>query len=76
MNRTVQSTDERLNALVTEVAELTGENYVTAMCQALEERRDRLVGRPEPGQSVRVVRLRLDAEIPVESLTRIDESGR
>jgi hypothetical protein len=76
MNRTVQSTDERLNDLVTEVAELTGENYVTTMCQALEERRDRLVGRPEPGQSVRVVRLQLDAEIPVESLTRIDESGR
>lgn len=76
MNRTVQSTDERLNDLVTEVAELTGENYVTAMCQALEERRDRLVARRDPGQSVRVVRLQLDAEIPVESLTRIDESGR
>jgi hypothetical protein len=45
MNQTIEKSDERLNSLVDEVSRLTGENLVTAMCQALEERRDRLVGR-------------------------------
>jgi hypothetical protein len=62
MSRTLETPDERLNDLVDEVADLTGEDYVTAMCQALEERRDRLVAR----RSARVIRLSL--EIPEELL--------
>ena len=65
--------DERLNALVTEIAGLTGENYVVAMCRALEERRDRLVsrgtGRPVGG----TVRITLEAEILDEMLHLLPE---
>jgi hypothetical protein len=66
MNRTPDTLDERLNHLVTEVAELTGENYVTAMCQALEERRERLVSRQGAGGPGPVFRLSLG--IPEEML--------
>lgn len=81
MDRTLDTPDEHLNELVDEIARLTGENYVAAMCRALEERRDRLVSRRADGRSRRVFRLRLEAEIPEElwdreSLTRIDESAR
>jgi hypothetical protein len=65
MRNAAETTDERLNRLVDEIADLTGEDYVTAMCQALEERRDRLVGR----RSGRVVRVSLE-------LTREDASTR
>jgi hypothetical protein len=51
-----ETTDERLNQLIEEIANLTGEDYVTAMCQALEERRDRLVAR----RSGRVLRFSLE----------------
>jgi hypothetical protein len=68
MDRTVQTADERLNDLVTEVARLTGENYVTAMCQALEERRDRLISDCRDRRSSRALRLRLEVEIPEELL--------
>jgi hypothetical protein len=81
MDRTLETPDERLNELVAEIARLTGENYVAAMCRALEERLDRLVSRRSDDRSGRVVRLWLEAEVPEEmldrrSLTRIDESGR
>jgi hypothetical protein len=72
MDRTLQTLDERLNDLVTEVAELTGEDYVTAMCKALEERRDRLVARRrQPGS--RVIRLTVEADIADELLRPGDE---
>jgi hypothetical protein len=70
MDQTVDTPDERLNALVEEVARLTGENYVTAMCQALEERRDRLLSRQSDARSPRIVRLQLEAEIPEELLRK------
>jgi hypothetical protein len=60
-----ETTDERLNDLVDELATLTGEDYVTAMCQALEERRDRLVCR----RSGRVLRLSLEF-VPDDAPTR------
>jgi hypothetical protein len=63
MNRTAQETDERLNELVTEVADLTGENYVTAMCQAMEERRDRLVSKRREAAPDRVIRLTLEISL-------------
>jgi hypothetical protein len=76
MDRTTNTPDERLNELVTELAELTGENYVQAMCRALEERRDRLVlrrtrRRPAGG----VVRVTLEAEIPEEMLHLLPDEG-
>jgi hypothetical protein len=64
MNSPMKTPDERLNELVDEVARLTGEDFVTAMSQALEERRDRLVSRA-PGRV-----LRLSLEIPEEMLRR------
>jgi hypothetical protein len=66
MDRTPDTHDERLNQLVTEVARLTGENYVAAMCQALEERLERLVTRGSDGRPGGVLRLSL--EIPEEML--------
>jgi hypothetical protein len=72
MSGTAETTDERLNELVDEVARLTGETYVTAMCRALEERRDRLVVRrsashsDSEGPPGRVLHLSL--EIPEEML--------
>jgi hypothetical protein len=72
MDRTLQTPDERLNDLVTEIAELTGEDYVTAMCQALEERRDRLVSGQRRGAS-RVIRLTVEADIADELLRHGDE---
>jgi hypothetical protein len=68
MDRTLETPDERLNELVDEVARLTGENYVTAMCRALEERRDRLASPRTGGRSGRVIRLQLEAEVPEELL--------
>lgn len=71
MNRTLQTPDERLNALLTEIVGLTGEDYVVAMCQALQERRDRLVAAgPDStaGDRARVIRLRLEADIPEDLL--------
>jgi hypothetical protein len=62
MNLTVDTIDGRLNDLVDEVARLTGENYVIAMCRALEERRDRLVT-PRTGQILRLS-LEISEEIP------------
>jgi hypothetical protein len=74
MDRTTNTPDERLNELVTEIAELTGENYVLAMCRALEERRDRLVLRGTDRRSVDgVVRITLEAEIPEEMLHLLPE---
>jgi hypothetical protein len=68
MSETAETIDERLNELVDEVAGLTGESYVTAMCRALEERRDRLtVGRSGSRESTGRV-LRLSLEIPEEML--------
>jgi len=75
MDRTLQTPDERLNDLVTEVAELTGEDYVTAMCEALQERRDRLISHGGKGRTPRIIRLTLEAEIPEEVLRKGD-SGR
>jgi hypothetical protein len=66
MNGSVETPDERLNELVDEVARLTGESYVTAMCRALEERRDRLVTPRTDRPPGRV--LRLCVEIPEEML--------
>jgi hypothetical protein len=76
MDRTTNTPDERLNELVTEIAELTGENYVQAMCRALEERRDRIVVRGG-GRGVvdGVVRITLEAEIPEEMLYLLPEEG-
>lgn len=61
MARTLTTPDERLNELVDEIARLTGENYVMAMCRALEERRERLLAAgedpdhdPEPDPVLRV----------------------
>jgi hypothetical protein len=68
MRRTAGTPDERLNELVDEVARLTGENYVTAMCQALEEKLERLVSRGSTTRSGPVLRLSL--EIPEELLRR------
>jgi hypothetical protein len=68
MNHPPETPDERLNELVDEVTRLTGENYVTAMCRALEERRDRLVVRRSDERPGRVLRLSL--EIPEEMLGR------
>jgi hypothetical protein len=74
MDRTTNTPDERLNELVTEIAELTGENYVLAMCRALEERRDRLVLRAVDRRPVDgVVRITLEAEIPEEMLQLLPE---
>jgi hypothetical protein len=74
MDRTTNTPDERLNELVTEIAELTGENYVLAMCRALEERRDRLVPRGTDRRAVDgVVRITLEAEIPEEMLHLLPE---
>jgi len=66
MERSPETLDETLNELVDEIVRLTGENYVVAMCQALRERRDRLVS----GPSAQAVRVRLEAEIPAELLDR------
>jgi hypothetical protein len=71
MERMPTAPDERLNELVEEISRLTGENYVTAMCRALEERRDRLVARREEERSPGVIRLQLEAEIPEDSLHRL-----
>ncbi|MFT3863521.1 MAG: hypothetical protein QM729_04555 [Solirubrobacterales bacterium] len=73
MDRTLQTPDERLNGLLTEIVDLTGEDYVTAMCQALEERRDRLVSGRRDKPLPRVIRLRLEAEISNE-LSELEES--
>lgn len=74
MDRTTNTLDERLNELVTEIAELTGENYVMAMCRALEERRDRLVLRGTGRRAAEgVVRITLEAEIPEEMLHLLPE---
>jgi hypothetical protein len=70
MNRTLPTPDERLNDLVTEIAELTGEDYVTAMCRALEERRDRLIQRRPDGTSPRVIRITVEADIADDLLRR------
>ena len=80
MSANSETPDEQLNELVDEVARLTGESYVTAMCRALEERRDRLVIRRTDGRSAsaeppgRVVRLSL--EIPEEMLGQESASTR
>jgi hypothetical protein len=66
MDRALETPDERLNVLVDEIARLTGENYVTAMCQALEERLERLVSRSSTTPPGPVLRLSL--EIPEELL--------
>jgi hypothetical protein len=69
MRRAAETPDERLNDLVVEVTDLTGEDYVTAICRSLEERRDRLVSPAGPGHAgppARVIRLSL--EIPEELL--------
>lgn len=83
MDRTPATPDERLNQLVDEIARLTGEDYVTTMCRALEERRERLVAGDRSGRPVRLLRLSLEAEIPEDadievrkSLTNIDDPGR
>lgn len=78
MERTTNTPDERLNELVTEIAELTGENYVLAMCRALEERRDRLVARRGGRRAADgLVRITLEAEIPEEMLHLLPgEEGR
>lgn len=58
MARTLVTPDERLNELVDEIARLTGENYVVAMCRALEERRERLLaarGDPDSGRALRII---------------------
>jgi hypothetical protein len=68
MSSPMKTPDERLNELVDEVARLTGEDYVTAMSRALEERRDRLVT-PRTERPVGRV-LRLSVEIPEEMLGR------
>lgn len=74
MQSSFDNPDERLNALVTEISDLTGENYVLAMCRALEERRDRLVARRRHrGQGDGVVRVTLEAEIPEEMLHLLPE---
>jgi len=73
MKPPTKTPDERLNELVTEIAELTGENYVEAMCRALEERRDRLVPRGAGRRSGGVVRVTLEAEIPEEMLDLLQE---
>ncbi|MCW2981937.1 MAG: hypothetical protein JWO14_3664 [Solirubrobacterales bacterium] len=68
MNRTLQATDERINALVDELARMTGQDYVSAMCQALEEMHERLVSGRDGGP--RVIRLRVEADIPEDLLHR------
>lgn len=74
MDRTTNTPDERLNELVTEIADLTGENYVLAMCRALEERRDRLLSRRSARRGGDgVVRVTLEAEIPEEMLGLLPE---
>ena len=67
MDRTPQTPDERFNQLADELARLTGQDYVTAMSQAMEEMRDRLVA-GRGGGAPRVIRLRLEADIPEDLL--------
>ncbi len=71
MNRTLQATDERINTLVDELAKMTGQDYVAAMCQALEEMHERLVSGRGDG-APRVIRLRVEADIPEDLLHRSD----
>ena len=71
MNRTLQTTDERINTLVDELARMTGQDYVTTMCQALEELHERLVPRRGEG-AARVIRLRVEADISEDLVHRSD----
>jgi hypothetical protein len=71
MNRTLQATDERINTLVDELARMTGQDYVTAMCQALEEMHERLTSVPRRAApwSFRVV---IEFKLPAVLLHRGD----
>ncbi|HWH20099.1 MAG TPA: hypothetical protein VN671_06170 [Solirubrobacterales bacterium] len=69
MNRTLQTPEERFNELADELARLTGQDYVTAMSQAMEEMRDRLLAQGDAA-APRVIRLRVEADIPVDLLHR------
>jgi hypothetical protein len=71
MNRTLQTPEERFNELVDELSRLTGQDYVTAMSQAMEEMRDRLLAERD-GASLRVIRLRVEADISEDMLHRSD----
>lgn len=71
MNRTLQTPEERFNELVDELARLTGQDYVTAMSQAMEEMRDRLLARRD-GAAPRVIRLRVEADISEDPLHHSD----
>ncbi len=42
MDRTFDTPDERVEELLVEMIRLTGEDKVTALCKALEERLERL----------------------------------
>jgi hypothetical protein len=67
MARTLTTPDERLNELVDEIARLTGENYVVAMCRALEERRERLVAAKADADPDPVLRVTLEIREPGRS---------
>jgi hypothetical protein len=71
MNRTLQTTDERINFLLVELAKLTDQDYGTVMCQALEGMHERLVPGDEQN-APRVIRLRVEADIPEDLLHRSD----
>jgi hypothetical protein len=71
MNRTLQTPEERFNELADELARLTGQDHVTAMSQAMEEMRDRLLTQGNAA-SPRVIRLRVEADIPEDLLRRSD----
>ncbi len=70
MNRTPRTPEERFNELADDLARLTGEDHVTAMSQAMEEMRDRLLARG--AARPRVIRLRVEADIPEDLLHRAD----
>ncbi|HEY0280755.1 MAG TPA: hypothetical protein VGC32_21025 [Solirubrobacterales bacterium] len=69
MDRTPQTPEERFNELADELARLTGQDHVTAMSQAMEEMRDRLITQGNAA-SARIIRLRVEADIPEDLLHR------
>jgi ribosomal 50S subunit-associated protein YjgA (DUF615 family) len=69
MERTPQTTEQRFNELADELVQLTGKDHVTAMSQAMEEMRDRLVAQGDAARP-RVIRLRVEADIPEDLLHR------
>jgi hypothetical protein len=71
MNAKLQTTDERINQLVTELARITDQDIGTVLCQALEEMHERLVSKPGEG-TPKVIRLRVEADISEDLLQRPD----